>query len=237
MRTAGGTSSHTLRNNIAAEPGRTIVSFTGGTDDSNSWTLPVEVSNADFTGTDVAQALQPRQADGSLPRVAFLRLADGSDLIDRGEDVGLPFTGSAPDLGAYEFGEEPPVEPPDGGMPDASTGADSGTAGAAGGSTAGSGGAQAGAAGLQSAGSGGTAGSGGAPRPGGMSAAMPPATGMAGAGATAGTGGSVGEQDAGCGCRVAPSRPAAPAWLLLLGAAWLAVRKRVRARSPYPSGF
>jgi hypothetical protein len=27
----------------------------------------------------------------------------GSDLIDKGVDVGLPYTGSAPDLGAFEF--------------------------------------------------------------------------------------------------------------------------------------
>jgi len=25
-------------------------------------------------------------------------------MIDKGTDVGLPFTGAAPDLGAYEFG-------------------------------------------------------------------------------------------------------------------------------------
>jgi hypothetical protein len=223
----GSSSSHTLRNNVAAEPGRDIVSFTGGgTDDFNSWSLPVEVTSADFTSTDVAQALQPRQADGSLPRVAFLRLAEGSDLIDRGEDVGLPFTGSAPDLGAHEWGEEPPGDPPDGGMPDASAGA--GAAGAAG-QTGGSGGAQAGSSGMPRAGGGGAAGS--APPAGGTSAAMPPATGNAGGGSTAGTAGGEGEQDAGCGCKVARSRPAPPVWLLLL-AAWLVLRAIAAARSP-----
>lgn len=57
------------------------------------------VSDADFvsiipTGTDA-----PRYPDGSLPTITFLQLADGSDLIKRGVDVGLPFTGDAPDLG------------------------------------------------------------------------------------------------------------------------------------------
>jgi len=44
----------------------------------------------------------PRSPDGSLPILEFLRLRDGSQLIDRGTDVGLPYNGSAPDLGAYE---------------------------------------------------------------------------------------------------------------------------------------
>ena len=37
-----------------------------------------------------------RQADGSLPNNGFARLVAGSDLIDKGVDVGLPFNGSAP---------------------------------------------------------------------------------------------------------------------------------------------
>ncbi|WP_246083869.1 carbohydrate-binding protein, partial [Nonomuraea diastatica] len=44
----------------------------------------------------------PRQADGSLPVLPHLRLAANSTLIDKGTDVGLPYTGPAPDLGAFE---------------------------------------------------------------------------------------------------------------------------------------
>jgi hypothetical protein len=47
--------------------------------------------------------LSPRKADGSLPDVDFMKLVDGSDLIDQGVEVGLPFNGSAPDVGAFEF--------------------------------------------------------------------------------------------------------------------------------------
>jgi hypothetical protein len=43
-----------------------------------------------------------RQDDGSLPESNFLKLKEESDLIDAGTDVGLPFNGSAPDLGAFE---------------------------------------------------------------------------------------------------------------------------------------
>ena len=48
-------------------------------------------------------AMAPRNADGSLPNNGFARLVLGSDLIDRGVNVGLPYKGLAPDLGAYEY--------------------------------------------------------------------------------------------------------------------------------------
>ena len=98
------TSDHTLRNNIAMSPGTAISRLTGGTATFNSWTLQVMVSSADFLSVAEAEALEARQTDGSLPSVNFLRLAPGSDLIDRGEDVGLSFAGSAPDLGPFESG-------------------------------------------------------------------------------------------------------------------------------------
>ncbi len=31
-----------------------------------------------------------------------MRLVNGSDLIDEGQNVGLPYEGSTPDLGAFE---------------------------------------------------------------------------------------------------------------------------------------
>ncbi len=121
MRTGtGASSSHKLRNNVAVMPGRDIVSFTGGSDDANSWTLPVQVSADDFASLDVKLALTPREADGSLPNVPLARLVAGSDLVDRGEDVGLAYIGAAPDLGAYELGAEPAGNPSDAGMPDSS---------------------------------------------------------------------------------------------------------------------
>ena len=59
-----------------------------------------------MTGLSVESsgALGPRAADGSMPAVDFLKLAAGSQMIDKGTDVGLPFVGAAPDLGAYEYG-------------------------------------------------------------------------------------------------------------------------------------
>ena len=61
------------------------------------------------TGEDLSKLagmLGPRNADGSLPNVDFLRLKKGSRAIDQGEDIGFPFVGDAPDLGAFEYGSD-----------------------------------------------------------------------------------------------------------------------------------
>jgi hypothetical protein len=44
----------------------------------------------------------PRKPDGSLPDVPMFHPSAASAVIDRGVDVGLPFRGKAPDLGAFE---------------------------------------------------------------------------------------------------------------------------------------
>ena len=70
---------------------------------TNSWLSPFSVSNADFVTVDTAGARGPRKADGSLPDITFMHLAAGSRLINAGTIVGLPYSGSAPDLGAFEY--------------------------------------------------------------------------------------------------------------------------------------
>ena len=79
--------------------------------DHNSWApepkKPTKfisfATRADFISLDVALAAAPRQPDGSLPENSFARLKPGSALIDKGVEVGQPFAGAAPDLGAFEF--------------------------------------------------------------------------------------------------------------------------------------
>jgi PKD repeat protein len=93
-------SATTFRNNTSHD---TLGNIKGSTQ-FNSWTLPVTVSNADFGSLDFTCASSPRQANGSLPNCSFLRLVTGSDLINKGTNVGIPYTGSAPDLGAFEYG-------------------------------------------------------------------------------------------------------------------------------------
>jgi hypothetical protein len=75
---------------------------------NNSWNLPAVTANAaDYLDLTETSAKGPRQADGSLPSNEFGRLVAGSDLIDKGVPVGLPFSGAAPDLGAFEFASGP----------------------------------------------------------------------------------------------------------------------------------
>ncbi len=71
---------------------------------TNSWMSSFTVTNADFLSIDTAGIRGPRNADGSLPQTTFMHLAAGSDLIDAGTNIGLPFNGSAPDLGVFESG-------------------------------------------------------------------------------------------------------------------------------------
>ena len=101
-----GSQSHTVKNCVAFNPLLKDYSFCSKTVQSNnSWnTAGVSASADDFVSIDVDLAKAPRNADGSLPDNGFARLKAGSDLIDKGVDVGLPFSGPAPDLGAYEFG-------------------------------------------------------------------------------------------------------------------------------------
>jgi uncharacterized repeat protein (TIGR02059 family) len=76
---------------------------TNAVHDHNSFDLSVTVTDADFVSLNSAGIDGPRQADGSLPVLNFLKLAKGSDLIDAGVDVGQAYDGKAPDLGAFEF--------------------------------------------------------------------------------------------------------------------------------------
>lgn len=63
----------------------------------------VTVTDDDFISIDESQLSWPRNADGSLPDIAFLTLAPTSDLIDAGVDVGFPYLGESPDIGYAEF--------------------------------------------------------------------------------------------------------------------------------------
>lgn len=71
---------------------------------NNTWNSATSVSCtvSDYVSVDSTVIISPRQADGSLPKIVFMQLADGSDLIDKGLDVGLAFAGTAPDLGCFE---------------------------------------------------------------------------------------------------------------------------------------
>jgi hypothetical protein len=92
--------------NNAAFSGTATSNASGADAAYNSWDIPgLTVSASDFESIDTAAGIYaPRKADGSLPDVKFMHLSTGSGLIDKGVNVGLPYSGSAPDLGAFETG-------------------------------------------------------------------------------------------------------------------------------------
>ena len=96
------TSVLTVKNCISAGTGGVSL-LPSAVQSTNSWLSPLSASDADFVSVDTAGVTGPRKPDGSLPDVSFMHLVAGSRLIDAGTDVGLPFVGIAPDLGAFEY--------------------------------------------------------------------------------------------------------------------------------------
>jgi MYXO-CTERM domain-containing protein len=199
--TLTGALAHVMRNNIGYP--KSNQNMDGVDTMFNTWDLNITPASSDFasisdpsvsmTGMQIEGmgALGPRQADGSLPNVDFMHLSAASRMIDKGTDVGLPYVGAAPDLGAYEYGAT-------------STGGSSGTTGAggstgAGGTTttgtgsAGTGGTTAtGSGGSGAAGKAGSSGSGGATGTGGATTGTGGTGTVASGGVSGGSGGTPG---------------------------------------------
>ena len=97
---------HRLKNNLGLAGGTEVAQLNAEASDAsgNYFNLPVTITAADFAGLDEADLVKPRQPNGDLPDVPLLHLSAGSQAIDRGVEIGRPFVGKAPDLGAFEFG-------------------------------------------------------------------------------------------------------------------------------------
>lgn len=88
-----------LRNNISLDGGQTIANA----DQSyNTWNSGFSVSSSDFISLNTSLATIDRNTDGSIPYTDLFRLKPTSNLVDAGTNVGLPYDGTAPDLGAFE---------------------------------------------------------------------------------------------------------------------------------------
>jgi hypothetical protein len=94
---------HVLCNNLSIAGGKPDAFRSGSLLTNNSWQVvsPVADTN-DLLSVDPSLALAPRRADGSLPETPFLRPRPGGRLVDKGVNLGGPFAGTAPDLGAFE---------------------------------------------------------------------------------------------------------------------------------------
>lgn len=126
----GGSTRHDLTNNASYSDGITPstdnvpgTSTTITTSRMFTTSPQTNITDADFqsltgfTGQFVTDACTtgPRQADGSLPNCTFARLASGSGMIDSGTPVGtptLPFNGTDPDIGSFEFSGATDSTPP-----------------------------------------------------------------------------------------------------------------------------
>jgi hypothetical protein len=95
---------HVLRNNVtyATEGAATGPSV----DESNSWSLGLALSDDDFLSLDDTGLDGPRNDDGTLPESDFLKPKHPGSLIDAGVDMGMLYSGEAPDIGAYEYNPE-----------------------------------------------------------------------------------------------------------------------------------
>jgi hypothetical protein len=96
---------HILKNNLSFNPRNADTAWIDNnkcTIGHNSFSMKINVESSDFLNLDERELTTPRQSDGSLPEISFLHLKKGSKLIDKGENVGFPFKGNAPNLGAFE---------------------------------------------------------------------------------------------------------------------------------------
>jgi hypothetical protein len=102
--TLTGARAHKMRNNVGFPNDNSYIDGYGVDTAFNSWDLDITPEDDDFIGVSDAGLMGPRQPDGSLPNLDFLKPSASSELLDRGTDVGLPYAGAAPDLGCYEAG-------------------------------------------------------------------------------------------------------------------------------------
>ncbi len=209
-----GALAHKLRNNVGFPNKNTNM---GGVDSQfNTWDLGLTEASATFVSVSDAGYTGPRQPDGSLPALDFLKLPPDSPLVDQGTRVGLPFVAGAPDLGAYEHGAVVGVG--SGGL---------GVSGGAGGTTSAMGAGLGGAGGSVGTGSGG-----GLLATGGAGVATAPSVNAGANGLVAGADPSGGEPGPGCACATGlSSRRSEPAPFLFACALGLMSIGRRRSRA------
>jgi hypothetical protein len=102
--TNGNEDKTVLRNNLSYAG--TVAIDPRMVNENNSWNTPgVSITAEDFVSLDTTALEGPRNADGSVPLAWPLRLAQTSEAIDVGMDIGLVYAGVAHDLGAFEAGD------------------------------------------------------------------------------------------------------------------------------------
>lgn len=105
---------HLLRNNLgykARDAELSNINTTSSDTLHNYFSLLPPVTAADFISLNESGLTAPRQADGSLPLIDFMRPKPTSRLLNKGAKLGFPFKGTAPDLGCFEVAGALQLEP------------------------------------------------------------------------------------------------------------------------------
>lgn len=97
-------SGHRVRNNLSYRSRALVASFKPENNeaDHNTFGQEIKLADTDFASLDESQLVKPRQAGGELPSLTLLQPVAGCALIDGGVEVGQPFRGPRPDIGAFE---------------------------------------------------------------------------------------------------------------------------------------
>lgn len=97
---------HKMRNNLGYDGKREVDMLDVNKSDlaNNYFDLKLQATDDDFVSLDETLLTAPRNADGSLPDNNFMKLKPNSQFVDKGQDIGFPFKGKAPDLGCFESG-------------------------------------------------------------------------------------------------------------------------------------
>ncbi len=95
---------HRLKNNLSHKGNTEISNIDTALSEvaANSFNLQLQFDDRDFESLDMTELVTTRQPNGDLPKIRFLQLKEGNPAIDQGVNVGLPFSGKAPDIGAFE---------------------------------------------------------------------------------------------------------------------------------------
>lgn len=88
----------TIRNNLRVDP-----------EMNTQWWYnfgSATVSTVDtMSASDMLAPSNPLEWSGEKPQQYYMPKSDAGSIIDKGVDVGFPYQGSAPDIGAYEYGD------------------------------------------------------------------------------------------------------------------------------------
>ncbi|HSJ02542.1 MAG TPA: hypothetical protein VK956_08820, partial [Verrucomicrobium sp.] len=68
----------------------------------NSFSTDMKPSSTDFLSLGIDEMFLPRTKTGELPKMGFMQPTTKSALVDAGVDVGFPFKGLKPAIGAFE---------------------------------------------------------------------------------------------------------------------------------------